>query len=106
MSAVYFDQRAFADRVMARVANEPTPTAAGAVRRAMLGLRLGEVIGAAWTAWHLATTRTVVRPRVRFSSALLLAALLVIAAMGTALAAAGAAVVVDQVAQVAQHFHD
>src|SRR3954470_5369796 len=100
MSAVFFDQSVFADAVMSRVAAEPTPTVTGALRSAVARLSIADAVGAAATSWHLATTRAVtVSPRLRLQSAMLLAVLMLVLAMGTTLAAAGAAVVVERVAQ-------
>src|SRR5204862_5229787 len=83
MSAVYFDDRAFADRLMARVANEPTPTVTTALVIALRTLDAALLFGVSWTAWHLTTARTtVVRPPLRIKSAALLSVMLLMLAMG------------------------
>jgi uncharacterized membrane protein YgcG len=100
VSATYFDQRTFADSVMSRVSGEPVPTARHALVSAAFNLNLGMALSAAWTTWHLAAKPSVaVRPRLRFTSALLLAVLLLVAAIGTSLAAAGTVAVVQRVVQ-------
>jgi hypothetical protein len=97
---VYFDERAFADKVMARVSTEPTPSVAGAAVAALRRMSPSLLFGVSWTCWHLLTARTaVVRPQLRFKSAALLSVLLMTLAIGTTFAAAGAVAVVQQVAQ-------
>jgi hypothetical protein len=100
VSARYLDERAFADKVMARVSKEPTPSVSVAAVSALRQLSPRLLFGVSWTAWHLATARTaVVRPQLRFKSAALLSVMLLTLAMGTTFAAAGAVAVVEQVAQ-------
>jgi uncharacterized membrane protein YgcG len=97
MTAAVMDDRLFVDGVMARIANEPLPTPARALRLAVATLDAGLAAGATWTAWHLATSRnTSVRRGMRVRSALLVALLMTLLAIGTTLAAAGATVVVRQ----------
>lgn len=100
MSAVYFDEHAFADKVMERISAEPTPSVAGAAVIALRQRSPRLLLGVSATAWHLATSRTAsVHPQLRFKSAALLSVMLVTLAMGTTFAAAGAVAVVEQVAQ-------
>jgi hypothetical protein len=100
MSAAYFDQRAFSDSVMARVARELPPTPARALGMAVRNFDGPSAFGAIWTAWHLLTVRnSVVRPRLRIRSAALLSVVLLLVVIGSTVAAAGAAVVVHTAAE-------
>ncbi|MEO6350959.1 MAG: hypothetical protein ABIP53_09945, partial [Candidatus Limnocylindrales bacterium] len=95
MSAVFFDSRAFSDRVMAAVATEPTPTVTGAFRRAVAQLDVRAARSAVATAWHLATfSGAPIRRPLRIRSAVFLAGVMFMLAIGTTLAAAGAAIMV------------
>jgi hypothetical protein len=97
MTAAVIDDRRFVDGVMERIAEEPVPTPARALRAAVATLDAGLAAGATWTAWHLATSRDQhVRRGTRIRSALLVAMLMALLAMGTTLAAAGATVVFRQ----------
>lgn len=98
MTAAVMDDRRFVDGVMERIANEPVPTPARALRAAVATFDAGLAAGATWTAWHLATSRDMhVRRGMRIRSALLVAMLMALLAMGTTLAAAGATVVFRQI---------
>jgi len=98
MTAAVMDDRRFVDGVMERIANEPVPTPARALRAAVATFDAGLAAGATWTAWHLATSRDMhVRRGMRIRSALLVALLMALLAMGTTLAAAGATVVFRQI---------
>lgn len=102
MSTAYVDQD-FRDRVMAAITQQPVPTPARSLRG---GLRSGDrelIVGALWSAWHLATTRSsVIRRAARVQAAVLLVLASVLLVAGTALAAAG----VVAVAQQATELHD
>jgi hypothetical protein len=94
MTAAVMDGRLFVDGVMERIASEPLPTPARALRAAVATFDAGLAAGATWTAWHLATSHDMhVRRGMRIRSALLVAMLMALLAMGTTLAAAGATVV-------------
>src|SRR3954451_22553490 len=94
MTAAVFDDRLFADAVMARVALEPLPTPARALRAALRTRDAGMLSGAVWTAWHITTSNSLVlRTGARVRNAALLAVLVLLLAISTALAAAGATVV-------------
>ena len=95
MTDFALNDRAFSDFVMARVVLEPVPTPVRSLRIAVWDVDAALAFGAVWSAWHLATVRsTTVRRRVRVQSAVLLALVAMLLAIGTSLAAAGAAVVV------------
>jgi uncharacterized membrane protein YgcG len=81
----------FTERVMARIEEEPRPSAARAFAVSLARLRLGDASAAVRTAWRLAFERTrPVAPRVRFQSLVLVLPLGLLVSAGGAIAATGA----------------
>src|SRR5690242_3068336 len=98
MTAAVFDDRLFADAVMNRVAREPMPTPARALRVAVVTRDVSMVSGAVWTAWHLTTSNALVaQTGARLRNAALLAVLLLLLAISTVLAGAGTVVAIKTV---------
>ncbi len=86
----------FSDRVMARVAAEPTPTPARVFLHSALRLRPRDAMATLVTAWHLAFGRSGPIPAlVRVQSLVMLLVFTVVVSTGGTLAAAGAVRIVE-----------